>query len=288
MTAPLIRPAVPEDAVVCAGIVNAWIDRTAWMPRIHDCDDVHRYYRDVVLETRQVWVAGDDQGFLAFDDSARMVTDLYSKPPGRGAGKALLDHVKTKSHALALWTFQANDGAQRFYRREGFTDVERTEGDNQEGLPDLRMTWTCAPMRRAGPGDVPDIARIVNTWIDQTPWMPRTLAGDAITSQIRTALPHRDIFLIGDPAFGYVSLNPDTHLIGALYVDRPGQGFGKALMDRAKTGRDYLHLWTHEANIAAQRFYRREGFQVIDRTEKGGDGLPELHMEWRQGGVDHA
>ena len=53
-------------------------------------------------------------------------------------------------------------------------------------------------------------------------------------------------------------------------------------MDRAKAGRDYLQLNTHEPNHAAQRFYRREGFEVVERLPMGDDGLPELRMEWRR------
>jgi putative acetyltransferase len=42
---------------------------------------------------------------------------------------------------LSLWTFQANEGARRFYAREGFAEVRMTEGDNEEGLPDVLLEW---------------------------------------------------------------------------------------------------------------------------------------------------
>ena len=94
-------------------------------------------------------------------------------------------------------------------------------------------------------------------------------------------MPDREMYLIGDPVVGYLSLNPKTDLIGAIYVEQPGQGLGKALMERAKEGRAYLQLWTHEPNVAAQRFYVREGFEVAERNPEGSDGLPELRLEWR-------
>ncbi len=140
---------------------------------------------------------------------------------------------------------------------------------------------TASPqIRRAGPDDVPTISRIVNDWIDRTDWMPRVHARETLEGFIAEALPDREIYLIGDPAEGYLSLDPATSHIGALYLDRPGRGLGKALLDRAKTGRAYLQLRTHEPNAAAQRFYRREGFEVAERIADGGDGLPELRMEW--------
>ena len=129
--------------------------------------------------------------------------------------------------------------------------------------------------------DVPDISRIVNDWVDRTDWMRRTVSADEITGFIAAAMPDREIWLIGEPVEGYLSLNPETGQIGALYLDNPGQGYGKALMDCAKEGRDYLQLWTHEPNAAAHRFYHREGFVTVERNPKGDDGLPEVRMEWR-------
>ena len=278
-----MRLAVADDACRCAGIVNAWIDQTEWMPRKHAHDDVERYYRDVVFKDRTVWVSGKPvDGFLAFEDRERIVTALYTALPGTGRGKALLDHVKERLTGLRLWTFVANEGARRFYAREGFCEVERTEGDNEEGLPDVCLSWDRHPIRSASAEDAALCARIVSDWVDRTPWMSRSLSPKDLQDLIAEALPNREIFLIGDPPEGYLSLNPETGQIGALYLDQPGQGLGKALMDRAKQGRDYLQLWTHAPNEAAHRFYVREGFHVVEQNPKGGDGLAELRMEWHR------
>ena len=140
--APAVRPAAPEDARTCAAILNAWIDDTPWMPRVHSRDDVFRHYREVVFPCRTVWVAGVPVvGFLAFDPESVTITALYVETPGQGFGKALMDRAKTQSDMLSLWTFQANDGARRFYAREGFWEVTRTDGENEEGLPDVRLEW---------------------------------------------------------------------------------------------------------------------------------------------------
>lgn len=42
---------------------------------------------------------------------------------------------------LGLWVFASNTGAVRFYERHGFAVVGGTDGDNEEGAPDLRMQW---------------------------------------------------------------------------------------------------------------------------------------------------
>jgi hypothetical protein len=43
--------------------------------------------------------------------------------------------------ALDLWTFQANLGARNFYERHGFAAVATSDGDNEEGAPDIRYHW---------------------------------------------------------------------------------------------------------------------------------------------------
>jgi GNAT superfamily N-acetyltransferase len=52
--------------------------------------------------------------------------------------------TKAREPRLVLWTFQANSAAIAFYLREGFVEIERTDGaGNEEGLPDVRMIWRC-------------------------------------------------------------------------------------------------------------------------------------------------
>ncbi|MEQ8482419.1 MAG: GNAT family N-acetyltransferase [Hoeflea sp.] len=109
---------------------------------MHSREDVLAFYRDFVFKRRQVWVAGDPVlGFMALDPDSDMVTALYVATPGMGMGRALLNHAKTGRDSLSLWTFVANEGARRFYAREGFLEVRRTEGDNEEGLPDVLLQW---------------------------------------------------------------------------------------------------------------------------------------------------
>jgi putative acetyltransferase len=137
-----LRRAEASDAEACGDILNAWIDARDWMPRVHAPEDVRAFYRDFVLPHREVWVTGDPvEAFLAMDAEGTTVTSLYVARPGRGIGKALLDHAKVGRDRLSLWTFQANEGARRFYAREGLAEVRMTEGDNKEGLPDVLLEW---------------------------------------------------------------------------------------------------------------------------------------------------
>ena len=73
------------------------------------------------------------------------VDQLYVDPPwiGRGLGRILVDHAKQRSAGgLELWTFQVNAAARRFYARQGFVEVDWTDGaGNEEHEPDVRCRW---------------------------------------------------------------------------------------------------------------------------------------------------
>ncbi len=137
-----LRRGTPADAPACAAILNSWIDDRDWMPRVHSPAEVEAFYQDFVFVRREVWVTGDPvEGFMALDPEANMVTALYVSRPGQGIGRRLLDHAKADRAVLELWTFVANEGARRFYAREGFSEVRQTPGDNEEGLPDVLLRW---------------------------------------------------------------------------------------------------------------------------------------------------
>jgi len=82
------------------------------------------------------------QGFLAQDGAEICALYLAPEACGQGGGAVLLHHAKVRAPHLTLWTFQANLGAQRFYQREGFVEMRRTDGHrNSEQLPDIEYHW---------------------------------------------------------------------------------------------------------------------------------------------------
>jgi GNAT superfamily N-acetyltransferase len=96
--------------------------------------------------TREVWVAVvDDEVVALLVLEGDWVDQLYVHPDwtGRGLGTRLLEVAKAERPAgLELWAFQSNIGARRFYERHGFTAVAMTDGDNEEGAPDVRYRWS--------------------------------------------------------------------------------------------------------------------------------------------------
>jgi GNAT superfamily N-acetyltransferase len=133
-----------------ADIANVWIrSRKASVPAIpppvHTDEEVLVWIRDVVLPDREVWVAENDDAIVALLVLEHDWLDqLYVDPSwtGRSVGSRLLAVAKQqRPEHLQLWTFQSNAGARRFYERHGFLAAEMTDGDNEEGAPDVRYEW---------------------------------------------------------------------------------------------------------------------------------------------------
>lgn len=139
-----LRPGQPNDAPAIATILSDWIDETDWMVRIHTREEDQGFGK-FLLDKTDVTIAlrGDRVGgFLARQHED--VQALYLAPfaRGQGGGQALLDAAKAMAPRLSLWCFQANEGARAFYAREGFQEVELTDGQgNDEKLPDVRLVW---------------------------------------------------------------------------------------------------------------------------------------------------
>ena len=143
------------------------------------------------------------------------------------------------------------------------------------------MTEAAGEIRRAVAAECTGIAQILNTWIDRTPWMVRLYSAAQIERMIQKSFPRRVIWVVGEPVSAYLSFDPPTARVVALYCACPGQGVGKALLDRAREGCDHLWLTTYAPNLAAQRFYRREGFAQTQRLHpQPSEVLAEIRMDW--------
>ena len=136
--------ATPRDADPLARILKGWIIETDWMPKLHTPEEDRRFLTHLIttqhVTTLRNWRGV--QGFLARDGGDIHALYLAPKARGQGWGKALLDQAKAAEPTLSLWTFQQNTRARAFYAREGFAEIEFTDGaGNDEKLPDLRLEW---------------------------------------------------------------------------------------------------------------------------------------------------
>jgi GNAT superfamily N-acetyltransferase len=144
----VLRRADPSEAIAVADV---WLrSRHASVPAIpapvHTDAEVRGWFREVVLPDREVWVVvgpeSDLAGMLSMEPG--WIDQLHVDPPwfGHGLGSVLVERAKVRQPGgLDLWTFASNAGARRFYERHGFVAVDATDGDNEEGEPDVRYRW---------------------------------------------------------------------------------------------------------------------------------------------------
>ncbi|MFB7589939.1 GNAT family N-acetyltransferase [Streptomyces sp. NPDC056169] len=149
-----IRRAADSDA---AAVADVWLrSYTAALPsvrRAHTDDEVRYWLREIVVPNQETWVATVDGSVVAMmvlDDEE--LDQLYIDTPwrGQGIGDRLVEVAKrSRPTGLALWTFQVNAPAGRFYERHGFVEAERTDGArNEEREPDVRYVWSPDPAVR--------------------------------------------------------------------------------------------------------------------------------------------
>ncbi|WP_299927207.1 GNAT family N-acetyltransferase [uncultured Pelagimonas sp.] len=145
MSAIFLRPAHDMDAGRLGALITAAVAAHDWKPLLHSAaeDIAHAGH---MIDRGWITVAEDETGqitgFISRDGTYVHALFIAEAAQGAGVGSALLDHAKTQADQLDLWTFVANRGARRFYKRSGFSEVERGDGSgNEEGLPDIHLLW---------------------------------------------------------------------------------------------------------------------------------------------------
>lgn len=135
----------------------------------------------------------------------------------------------------------------------------------------------------ARPADAASMALVLGEWIAATAWMPKLHTPAEELWFCGHLIETCEVLVIRVPDLGgFLARRGDD--IPALYLNpsHRGQGHGKALLDRAKQGRDRLDLWTFQANTRARAFYRREGFAEVQCTAGKGNAekLPDVRLIW--------
>lgn len=147
MSAVVIRRATAPDASATADVyLRSFAAALPTVVRPRSDDEVLAYIRDVVVPSRETWVAvAEEQVVGLMVLAGDLLSQLYLDPEwrGRGIGDRFVALAKERSpRGLTLWTFQVNKPAHRFYERHGFVETDRTDGSgNEEREPDVRYVW---------------------------------------------------------------------------------------------------------------------------------------------------
>ena len=140
-----IRRAVATDAVETAAMFSAALKSMDFFPKLHTEEEDLAFVRGFI-ESAETWVATEGARIVGLASiRSDWLDHLYVDPElqNRGIGSALLARVKAQCpKGFKLWTFQANDGARRFYERHGCKAMRFTDGSgNEEKLPDVMYAW---------------------------------------------------------------------------------------------------------------------------------------------------
>lgn len=148
------------------------------------------------------------------------------------------------------------------------------------------MSTAAIALGPARPTDAGALGAILSEFVDTTGWMPRRHSRAEDIAHAGLMIDRGWVWVAradGDVA-GFVAR--DGARVQSLYVRAGlrGAGIGGLLLEHAKRGSTRLELWTFEANTAAQRFYERAGFRLVERTcgQGNDEGLPDRRYLWQK------
>jgi GNAT superfamily N-acetyltransferase len=145
-----IRRAVPEDARALAEVhVASW--RAGYRGLVADehlarqsVDARQAMWEEILAgDESTVLVAGEIDGFVAFEPASREIRALYVAPARfrQGIGTELLQAAhEALDGDTALWVFAGNERALAFYERHGYRPDGATHLHEPTGLTEVRMT----------------------------------------------------------------------------------------------------------------------------------------------------
>jgi ribosomal protein S18 acetylase RimI-like enzyme len=141
-----LRRAESTDIEPMATLLRSCYDEMTYLPKLHTPEEDLHFVRETVFPHQEVWVADDDGRLVGFaaltqDQLAHIYVDRQARD--RGVGSALFRQAMARRpDGFTLWTFQANEGARRFYERHGCRVVQLTSGEgNEEKTPDVQFEW---------------------------------------------------------------------------------------------------------------------------------------------------
>ena len=140
----------PEHGLELVRMWRASFEQALGIVDPHPLPEQLRYLQEKVIPDNQVLVVLDERrssviGFMA--STPETISQLYVHVDyqNRGIGSRLVNIAKEHSRGrLRLFTFKANESAQRFYERHGFR-VIGAGFEKEWELEDVEYEWSISP-----------------------------------------------------------------------------------------------------------------------------------------------
>jgi putative acetyltransferase len=139
-----LRQASPDDIEAVAGLfARSRAAALPFLPVLHSAADNVAFLTG--QRGRGLMTVAERGGTLAgfMVETPGWIEHLYLEPVQRrqGIGTMLVNAAKQRQNRLQLWCFAGNRTGRTFYARHGFTEIGGTDGDNEEGQPDILLEW---------------------------------------------------------------------------------------------------------------------------------------------------
>jgi putative acetyltransferase len=139
-----LRQAVADDIAEVAGLfARSRAAALPFLPVLHTAEEDLAFFGRA-LDSGLMTLAEQSSLLLGFMvETPGWIDHLYLEPDqrGRGIGSMLLNRAKQRQERLELWCFADNLAGRAFYVTQGFAEIRRTDGDNEEKLPDILFGW---------------------------------------------------------------------------------------------------------------------------------------------------
>ena len=137
-----------------------------------------------------------------------------------------------------------------------------------------------------------DLAAVMELWLASNlqahPFIAPSYWAEHL-EEVKSLLPQAEVYVdeSGGVVNGFLGLMGQGEIAGLFVAAHArGQGIGTRRMRKAKELYDELSLSVYEKNARAVHFYRREGFQLVEKREDPDTGQVEYRMRWAKSRVD--
>ena len=162
--------------------------------------------------------------------------------------------------------------------------IQNEAGSDQKHLHNEKTLDSDKAQRMIRPYKATDLSELLEAWYSAS-LLGHPFLDEAFFQQERSRirevyLPNAEtwVFEQDGAVVGFIALIGNE--VGALFVDSNyrGTGIGRALMDHARSIRDFLELAVFRDNKVGREFYEKCGFHQIDEHVHEETGLMQLRL----------